>query len=227
MNLCLFSMPGGYPLQDIVAASKPHLEVQTDPVVLYLPAADATLNLEYVNRTRTAFKILAEVQVLDLAQPISFVDLEDTIKRTTVVYLPGGNTYLLLDRLCRSGAFHLIKSQVQAGMPYVGFSAGTIICGENILTTNDDNDCGCTQFTGLGFTQYNFVAHFPASTGKEREFRDNRIREYHKTYTNPVLAIEDDGCITVDHKGTKVVRRHCWLFEAGREKKLLKPGYIS
>jgi peptidase E len=227
MNLHLFSMPGVYPLGDIVAASKPYLNVATHPILLYLPAADATLNLAYVNQTRTAFETLAEVEVLDLTQPIPFVDLENIIKQATVLYVPGGNTYLLLDRLHRSGAFDLIKTRVHVGLPFVGFSAGMVICGENILTTNDNNDCGCTQFAGLGFTKYNFASHYPARKCKERELRDNRIREYHKTHANPVLAIEDDGYIEVDNKGTKVVHGHCWLFEAGREKKFLKPGYIG
>ena len=71
------------------------------------------------------------------------------------------------------------------------------------------------------------MAHYPARKDKKSEHRDSRIREYHNTHTHPVLAIEDDGYIEVDHKGTKVVRGHCWLFEAGREKKLLKPGHLG
>jgi peptidase E len=112
MNLHLFSMPGPYPLQDIVAASEPYLTMQSHPVILYLPAAGATLNLEYVDVARTAFENLAEVEVLDLTQPISLVDLESVLGRATVLYIPGGNTYLLLDRLYRSRAFDLIQARV-------------------------------------------------------------------------------------------------------------------
>ena len=61
----------------------------------------------------------------------------------------------------------MIQVRVEAGVPVVGFSAGMIICGQNILTTNDDNECGSTEFTGLGFTKYNFVAHYPAGDGAE------------------------------------------------------------
>jgi dipeptidase E len=220
-------MPGAYPLQDIVAASKPYLVVRTHPVILYLPAAGATLNSEYVDVTRTAFENLAEVEILDLTQPIPLVDLESALERATVLYIPGGNTYLLLDRLYRSRAFSLIQARVQAGMPLVGFSAGMTICGENILTTNDNNDCGSTKFTGLGFTKYNFVAHYPAGDREERVQRDSQICEYHTFHANPVLALEDDGCGEIDSEGTKVVCGHCWLFESGREKNLLEPGYVG
>jgi len=219
-------MPGEYPLQDIVAASKPHLALRADPVILYISAAAPVLNPEYVDITRTAFENLAEVEILDLTQPIPFVDVEHAIQETAVLYIPGGNTYLLLERLYRSKAFHLIQTRIQAGMPLLGFSAGMRVCGENILTSNDINDCGCTKYTGFGFTEYNFVAHYPAGDGEESVQRDHRIREYHHDYANPVLALEDDGCVEIGHEGTKIVRGHCWLFEPGREKVLLEHGYI-
>ena len=112
--------------------------------------------------------------------------------RATVLYIPGGNTYLLLDRLYQSGAFCLIQARVLAGMPLVGFSAGMVICGPNILMSNNKNVCGSTEFTGLGFTEYNFMAHYPSDDGEERARRDSRICRYHNSHTNPVLALEDD-----------------------------------
>jgi peptidase E len=109
----------------------------------------------------------------------------------------------------------------------VGFSAGMVICGENILTTNDKNDCGSTKFTGFGFTEYNFVAHYPAGDREVQVQRDSQICQYHNSHANPVLALEDDGCVEIDREGAKVVRGHCWLFELGKEKILLDQGYIS
>jgi peptidase E len=66
MQLHLFSMPGEYPLRDIVAAGQPHLLAQPQPTVLYLPATGVTIKEEYVEMTREAFKGLAQVEVLDL-----------------------------------------------------------------------------------------------------------------------------------------------------------------
>jgi hypothetical protein len=76
MNLHLLNLPGAYPIQDIVAASKPSLEAQPDPVLVYLPAAKEKISPEHVEITRTAFDRLAEVEVLDLSQPVPRVDLE-------------------------------------------------------------------------------------------------------------------------------------------------------
>jgi peptidase E len=107
-----------------------------------------------VSRQKTGTRAYAtgfSNRLLDSTQPIPLADLGSVLERVTVLYIPGGNTYLLLDRLYRSKAFRLIQVRVEAGVPLVGFSAGMIICGQNILTTNDDNECGSTEFTGLGF----------------------------------------------------------------------------
>ena len=221
MNLHLLNLPGAYPIQDIVAASQPYLAARSDPVLLYLPAATATIHLAHVEVTRTAFESLAEVEILDLTQPVPSLDLERALERATVLYIPGGNTYLLLDRLYQSGAFGLIQARVRGGMPLVGFSAGMVICGPNILTSNNINVFGITEVTGLGFAEYNFMAHYPAGDDGERALRDSQIRAYHNAYTNPVLALEEDGWIQIDDQGTQVVRGGCWLFEPGREKVLL------
>jgi dipeptidase E len=143
------------------------------------------------------------------------------------LYIPGGNTYLLLDRLRTSGAFALIQARVQAGMLWVGFSAGMVICGPNILTSNNINVFGITEVTGFGFSEYNFMAHYPADDGKERAQRDSQIRAYHNAHTNPVLALEDDGWIKLDDRSTQVVRGHCWLCEPDREKVLLEVGPVG
>jgi peptidase E len=227
MNLHLLNLPGAYPIQDIVAASKPSLGVQPDPVLVYLPAATERINPEHVEVTRTAFEHLAEVEVLDLSQPVPQVDLEHVLQRATVLYIPGGNTYLLLDRLRTSEAFTLIQDRVQAGMLWVGFSAGMVICGPNVLTSNNINVFGITEVTGLGFTEYNFVAHYPADDDKERAQRDSQIRAYHNAHTNPVLALEDDGWIKIDDNGTQVVRGHCWLCEPDGQKVLLEVGPVG
>ena len=223
MNLHLLNLPGAYPIQDIVTASKPYLAAQPDPVLVYLPAATETIDPEHVEVTRTAFESLAEVEILDLTQPIPSLDLESALGRATVLYIPGGNSYLLLDRLYQSGAFGLIQARVRGGMPLVGFSAGMVICGPNILTSNNINLFGITEVTGLGFTEYNFMTHYPAGDGSERALRDSEVRAYHNAHTNPVLALEDDGWIQIDDQGTQVVRGRCWLFEPGKEKMLLGP----
>ncbi len=224
MQLHLFSMPGEYPLRDIVAAGKPYLLAQPQPTVLYLPATGVTIKEEYVEMMCEAFKGLAQVEVLDLTIEV-YPDFGAALERASLLCIPGGNTYLLLYRLYQSGLFGLIQQRVWQGLPLVGFSAGMLVCGANILTSNDINCCACTQFAGFGFVPYNFVAHYPGAEGPERDRVNQRIVEYyHAFHTNPVLALEDDGYIRVDGQRVELVRGHGWLFEKGRAGAFLNPG---
>ena len=85
MKLYLLSMPGAYPIQDILAASKPYLKAQPGPTLLYLPAAGSTLKSEYVDLTQTVFEGLAMVEILDLTRPLPFVNIENALERAAVL----------------------------------------------------------------------------------------------------------------------------------------------
>ena len=54
-------------------------------------------------------------------------EIEDILRRAALVYVPGGNTFLLNHRLHVSGIMPYLRKKVQAGLPFVGFSAGMIL----------------------------------------------------------------------------------------------------
>lgn len=227
MNLHLFSTPGSPSIKYIVVASQPYLAATDHPVVLYLPAAADKLKPRHVVRVNEAFENLARVEVLDLTQSHTINHLITTINEATVLYIPGGNTYQLLWRIQQADIFDSIIRRVQASMPVVGFSAGALICGENILTSTARNFCKGTDFSGFGFTRYNFSAHYPNTESEKRNKRDAKIIKYHTIHTNPVLALENDAGVTINNDGAWVDFGHCWLFEPGEDKRLLPVGKIE
>ena len=62
-----------------------------------------------------------------------------TLAAAEALFMGGGNTYALLQRLRAAGLLEAIRSRVAAGMPYLGASAGSNVAGPTILTTNDWN----------------------------------------------------------------------------------------
>jgi dipeptidase E len=77
-------------------------------------------------------------------------EFSGTLPRAEAVFVGGGNTYALLDRLRRSGLLDALRAVVRAGLPYVGASAGSNVAGPNVLTTNDWNVVGLGTFEALG-----------------------------------------------------------------------------
>ncbi len=73
-----------------------------------------------------------------------------TLARADAVFVGGGNTYALLKRLREGQLLEPIRARVQAGMPYIGSSAGANLAGPRILTTNDWNVVALDIFDALG-----------------------------------------------------------------------------
>ena len=61
------------------------------------------------------------------------------IKKAQAVYIGGGNTFDLLRTLNANGLFEPIQKRVKEGMPYLGVSAGTVVAGMNIGSSNDNS----------------------------------------------------------------------------------------
>ena len=56
------------------------------------------------------------------------------IEEAEALFIGGGNTFRLLDRLQRTGAAAAITERARAGMPYLGSSAGTNVATASIRT---------------------------------------------------------------------------------------------
>jgi hypothetical protein len=93
-----------------------------------------------------------------------------------------------------------VRTKVLAGLPYVGSSAGANIVGPNILTTNDWNVVGLTDFRSLALVSFNLNPHYverSTSDARHNETRSQRIKEYHQVWQNPVVAIEEEALLNV------------------------------
>jgi len=224
MQLHLLSSSGELFIEDVIEIARPMLEGISEPEVAYLPAA--SLERSYSRETRAAFRGLAKVTLLK-AESDPLKKIRSALDRAALLYIPGGNTFLMAHRLHNRGLVDLIRHYLLAGLPMVGVSAGTMICGVNILTSNDINCCGCVTFSGLNLVPCNFNMHYPPEEGDSRLDRDDRMGQFLQFHDQPVLAMQDDAYIRVTEAGLELVRGTCWRFEKGKEKALLPPGKLA
>lgn len=86
----------------------------------------------YVDEARQAWRAIgAQLLELDVCTSSS-ADLAEQLASCDLIYISGGNTFFLLQELRRSGAGAVIASLVQAGMPYVGESAGAAVVSPDV-----------------------------------------------------------------------------------------------
>jgi dipeptidase E len=110
----------------------------------------------------------------------------------------------------------------------MGASAGANLAGPNILTTNDWNVVGLGAFDALGLVPFNINPHFleiDPALAPGSETREERIREFHTVWPQPVLGIEEGTLLRVeDGVATILGGRRVKVFERGREPRWLAPG---
>jgi dipeptidase E len=222
MNLHLFSTPGRDDLRDILEVARPYLEGKDDPLIAYLPAA--SLSETWQAYTEKAFSGLGHVATFN-TELMTLPEMEALLRNAALVYIPGGNTFLLNHRLHISKIIDYLRKKVIAGLPVVAFSAGTILCGPNILTSKDMNMVATGFFTGLNATPFNFSVHYPDDE-TSRLLKDDWLSDYHVFHDNPVILLSDGAYEKVEGKKNSLVCGEAWILRKGREKEKLVPGDV-
>jgi peptidase E len=219
MELHLLSAPGRDDIRWVLDACHPYLKDKTDALIAYLPLASlfAERGLE---QTQQAFHGVAQVEMIN-TETMELAEMESVLRHADLVYIPGGNTFLLNHRLHISRLMPYLKKKIQSGLPVVTFSAGTILCGPNILTSKDMNTVETPHFAGLDVTPFNFFVHYGEDTYL-RALHDDWLTDYHVFHDNPVIVMEDGSYIKIDGRKTQLVFGDAWLLRKGREKEKIK-----
>lgn len=211
-------MPGKDDLRYVVEASRPHLEDKDEPTIAYMPLASLYAE-KWRELNEDAFKGLGQLIEIN-AELMTQREIENIIRDAALVYIPGGNTFLLNHRLHASGVMPYLKKKIQNGLPMVGVSAGMIVSGPNILTSKDMNTVETTFFQGLNATPFNFLAHYPKDAYGQSVL-DDWLGDYHFFHDNPVIMMCDDAYVKVDGKKTSLVRGEAYVLRKDEEKERL------
>ncbi len=220
MNLHLFSTPGREDIRYILQASRLILKGRDNPVVAYLPAG--SLSNAWQEITEKAFHGLARLETID-TEIMTLPEMEAILRNAALVYIPGGNTYLLNHRLHISKIIDCLRRKVTAGLPVVAFSAGTVLCGPNILSSKDMNMVGTSCFAGLNATPFNFSVHYPEDE-ISRLRKDDWLNDYHVFHDNPIILLTDGAYVQAEGKKTTLVRGEAWIMRKGQDKEKLSSG---
>ncbi len=148
---------------------------------------------------------------------ISSTDPLSDILQAAGIFVAGGNTFRLLNRLYKEKLLDPIRKRVLEGMPYMGASAGSNIAGPTIQTTNDMPIVVPPSMEALNLIPFQINPHYyePGPDGPQRgETRSERIQEFLEENNSPVIALRECAYLRIENNkiflggdGAKVFRR--------------------
>ncbi|MEN4904581.1 Type 1 glutamine amidotransferase-like domain-containing protein [Luteimonas sp. TWI1416] len=131
-----------------------------------------------------------------------------TLEGLDALYVAGGNTFALLAALRRRSVDAALVAQVQAGLPYIGASAGAIVTGPSIepasLMDDPAEAPALAERRGLGLVDTVVIPH---ADGALPPYPPALIAEIRRTYgaTYPLTFLDDDQALRIDDAAPRLI----------------------
>ena len=165
--------------------------------IIFIPYArpSGISHLEYTNKAKKVFESL-NLNILDYTKD----NIKEQLEICDGIFTGGGNTFLLLNKLYEFNLIEDLRYKINSGIPYLGTSAGTNICGLSIGTTNDMPIIHVKSFEALGIIDLNINPHYiDQIEGIEHmgESRETRINEFHKLNDQLVVGLREGSSLSI------------------------------
>lgn len=124
----------------------------------------------------------------------------EALKNAKAMFTGGGNTFVLVKALHDLELMQPLRDAIFKGLPYMGSSAGSNICGVSMQTTNDMPIVYPPSFKTLGVIPFNLNPHYldPDTTSQHMgETRETRIKEFHTQNTVPVVGLREGSWLRI------------------------------
>jgi dipeptidase E len=150
------------------------------------------------------------------------------LEEAGAIFVGGGNTFRLLKALYDFDLLGAIRRAVEAGMPYIGSSAGSIVAGPSLRTTKDMPIVQPPSFDALGLVDFQISPHYldpdPSSTHMG-ETQEQRILQFLEENEAAVVGLREGGMLRIESdsvmlKGSSGAR----IFRRGKEPVEVVPG---
>jgi dipeptidase E len=156
------------------------------------------LNKDKINIAQLGITAISEVDIEKENNESLAVKLKDA----DIIYVEGGNTFYLLKYVRESGFAQLARRFLERGGVYVGVSAGSMIAGPNIETSNwkhaDKNDVGLQDLSAMNLVPFAVAPHIDQTNIKATQEEAAKV-------SYPVIALSDKQAVMVDGAKTQII----------------------
>lgn len=198
----LFLTSAGFINQEIIKVFLAELSKPiSDTRILVVAYAQNSNEEFYVNESKEELKRIGFVNIATVNM-IGSIDI-DSLGNFDVIYVCGGNTFAILNKIRETKLDVFIIFQVNEGAIYVGVSAGSIIAGPDIEiagwgSEGDKNEINLKDLKSFNFIDIAVFPHF------HEELR-GEVDEFRKKVNYQVVEITDDQAVFVKGKNVRLI----------------------
>ena len=169
-------------------------------------------------RLQKAFAHLNGAQAQSLHR-LDAVGQRALLERAEGIFVGGGETFVLLAELHRTGQLEVLRARVAAGVPYLGSSAGSNVAGLFIGTTNDFPVAEIPTRTALGLLPVVINPHHPEADHADFKGRKGKIEIYLRfNPTDTGLALGNASLVRLHDGEGRVRAGSAWVYRSGQSR---------
>ena len=193
--------------------------------VAFVPYAAVTFSYdEYERRVQERFNEIG-IKVTSVHKALN---KRNFVRHAQAIVIGGDNTFALLKKIQEEDLIDIIYRRVKAGMPYVGWSAGSNVTCPTICTTNDMPIVQPESFRAIGLVPFQINPHYLDANpeGHAGETREQRINEYVEANRSRYVVGLREGCmLRIDDNGIELIgSRPMRIFQKGVATYEVQPG---
>lgn len=161
---------------------------------LFIPYAAVTFSFdEYEDKVNERFAEIGH-KVTSIHK---YDNLQEAVEKAQAIVVGGGNTWQLVKMLQENNLMEVIKKKVEAGTPYVGWSAGSNIACPTLKTTNDMPILEPASFDTLNLVPFQINPHYLDDNNDTHggETRETRIIEFIHANKEVYVVGLREGCM--------------------------------
>ena len=193
--------------------------------VVFIPYAAVTFSYEeYERRVQERFDEIG-IKVRSVHRALN---KRNFVRHAQAIVIGGGNTFALLKKMQEEDLLDVISRRVRAGVPYIGWSAGSNVTCPTICTTNDMPIVEPESFRAIGLVPFQINPHYLDANpvGHAGETREQRIMEYLEANRSRYVVGLREGCmIRIEGDSIELIgSRPMRIFKKGIETYEVEPG---
>jgi dipeptidase E len=136
----------------------------------------------------------------------SFEEIAQKVRRSDLIYLPGGVTRILVERLLNAKVDGLLREYDKI---IVGNSAGALALGKECILTRGKHSKRTVIIPGLGLVDFSVKVHYKTS-------KDSELKQL--SYGRKIYAIPERSALIFDNGSISCIG-NVYLFQDGKKTK--------